>query len=181
MKIILIGYMGSGKTVVGKGLSKELDLPFYDLDQEIVRRQGLDIPSIFKEKGEIGFRKIELQVLGELLQSEESYVLSLGGGTPCYGNSMEMIKQTKDAHTIYLKASLETLLGRLWGEREFRPLIAHLDSQELLEDFLRKHLFERQFYYNQSDLVVEVNEKNVEGVVAQAKNLLNEHRAITRF
>ncbi len=171
--------MGSGKSVVGKGLSEELDLPFYDLDQEIVAREGLDIPSIFKEKGEIGFRKIEMQVLTELLERDESYVLSLGGGTPCYGNSMEVIKHTNDARSIYLKASLKTLLGRLWEEREFRPLIAHLDSQELLEDFLRKHLFERQFYYNQSDLVVEVNEKDVEEIIDQVKDLLHEHRAIS--
>lgn len=181
MKIILIGYMGSGKTVIGERLSRVINLPFYDLDQEITRRQGMDIPTIFEKKGEIAFRKIEMQVLGELLQSEESYVLSVGGGTPCYGNSMEMIKQTKDAHSIYLKTSLETLLIRLWEERDSRPLIAHLDSQELLEDFLRKHLFERQFYYNQSNLVVEVKEKDVEGVVAQVKNLLHEHGTITRL
>lgn len=171
--------MGSGKTVVGERLSKEISLPFRDLDQEIVQRQGMDIPSIFEKKGEINFRKTEIQVLKELLQSEESFVLSMGGGTPCYGNNMEIIKQTKDVRSIYLKASLETLLRRLWRERSSRPLIAHLASQELLEDFLRKHLFERQYYYNQSDLVVEVDDKEVHSIVTQVKDLLNEHGAVT--
>lgn len=173
--------MGSGKTVVGERLSMEINLPFRDLDHEIVRSQGMDIPSIFKKKGEISFRKTENQVLKKLLKSEESFVLSVGGGTPCYGNSMEIIKQTKDVRSIYLKASLETLLSRLWSERNSRPLITHLASLELLEDFLRKHLFERQYYYNQSDLVVEVDGKEVNSIVTEVKDLLNEHGAVTRL
>ena len=173
MKIILVGYMGSGKTAIGGLLSEKLGLPFLDLDHQISKRQGMTVPEIFERKGEIAFRKMEMETLEELLSEDRSYVLSLGGGTPCYGRNLELIKQAANARMIYLKASLETLTARLMKERMSRPLISHLESVELLEDFVRKHLFERAYYYNQSEIIVDVNSSSIVGIVTEIQDRLN--------
>ena len=156
--------MGSGKSTVGKLLQEELQIPFLDLDAEISKIENRSIQAIFEESGEIYFRKKETEVLNELLFSKESFILALGGGTPCYGKNLELLKDHPETRLIYLKTDLETLKKRLFEEREERPLITHLDSPELLEDFIRKHLFERAFYYNQSEIIVETNGRTPEDV-----------------
>src|SRR5690606_29853098 len=94
MKIILLGYMGSGKTGVGRLLAEKLKLPFLDLDHEIIRLEGRNIPEIFETSGEIYFRKKETDTLKLLLEKDhQNVVLSVGGGTPCYGNNMNLLKQ----------------------------------------------------------------------------------------
>ena len=150
MKILLLGYMGSGKSAVGEHLAKVLGVPFYDLDLEIEKETKKAISEIFKDKGEIFFRKTEHEVLLKLLESTDSYVLALGGGTPCYGNIMQLILERKDVASIFLRTSLKELTERLFPERSKRPLIAHIETKELLNDFVRKHIFERNFYYNQA-------------------------------
>jgi len=173
MKIILSGYMGSGKTAVGNELSKKTGLSFIDLDEEISRREGRDIPEIFKISGEIYFRKKEGEVLQELLETKEDFILSLGGGTPCYGKNLQLLQETAEAKMIYLKTSLDELTNRLFAERETRPLIAHLNSRELLEDFIRKHLFERTYYYNQSDQIISTDDKTPEEIAQEILEALN--------
>ncbi len=173
MKIILSGYMGSGKTAVGNALSGRCGLPFLDLDQEISRREGRDIPAIFQESGEIYFRNKESEVLLELLNSKEDYILSLGGGTPCYGKNLQLLQQDSEVKLIYLKTSLEELTERLFAEREKRPLIAHLDSRELLKDFIRKHLFERTYYYNQCDFTISTDGKSPDEIGEEILERLN--------
>jgi shikimate kinase len=166
MKLILIGYMGSGKSSVGKVLAGQLSVNFLDLDAEISAEENKSIPQIFSDHGEIYFRRKEAEVLKKLLEKEEGCVLSLGGGTPCYGKNMELIKAAPKATSIYLKTGLLQLTERLMVEKEHRPLIKDLDSSEALEDYIRKHLFERTFYYNQSDLIVSTDGKSVDEVVA---------------
>lgn len=173
MKIILSGYMGSGKTEVGRALSEKNGLPFLDLDEQISAREGKSISEIFETKGEIYFRKREAEVLKDLLQSQEDFILALGGGTPCYGNNMALLKDKEEVTVVYLKTSLQELLKRLSGEREQRPLINHLDSAELLEDFIRKHLFERTYYYNQSDLIISTDGKTSEVIAGELLEKLN--------
>lgn len=173
MKIILSGYMGSGKTAVGNELSKKTGHPFKDLDEEISRREGRDIPEIFKTSGEIYFRKKESEVLKELLNSEEDLILSLGGGTPCYGKNLQLLQENSEAILVYLKTGLDELTNRLFGEKDQRPLIAHLDSRELLEDFIRKHLFERTYYYSQSDQIISTDDKTPEGIAQEILEALN--------
>lgn len=173
MKIILIGYMASGKTAIGGLLSENLGIPFLDLDHQISEKQGMTISEIFQHKGEIAFRKMEMKTLKALLSEDKSYVLALGGGTPCYGRNLELLKQSPNTRVIYLRASLETLTGRLMKERMTRPLISHLESKELLEDFVRKHLFERAYYYNQSEIIVDVNSSNMAGIAAEIQRRLN--------
>ncbi|WP_029033313.1 shikimate kinase [Salinimicrobium terrae] len=173
MKLILAGYMGSGKTVVGKALATQLSLKFLDLDKEICAKENRTIPEIFTESGEIYFRRREAEVLKNLLEQEENFVLSLGGGTPCYGKNLQLIKNTSEATLIYLKTGLQQLMERLSNEKEDRPLIKELGTPEALEDFLRKHLFERTFYYNQSDLIVSTDSKSIEQVVQEIQSNLN--------
>ncbi|MGB2225803.1 MAG: shikimate kinase [Polaribacter sp.] len=157
MKIVLIGYMASGKSTIGKILAKELNLSFIDLDHYISDREQMSIPEIFTQKGEIYFRKIETKYLLEVLKKEQEFILSLGGGTPCYGNNMEIILNS-DAASVYLKASIPTITERIRTGKRKRPLVAHLSNEELPE-FIGKHLFERQFYYLQSNHSITVDGK----------------------
>ncbi len=165
MKIVLCGYMGSGKSQVGRLLASKLGLVFFDLDNQIEKNQQKSIKKIFSEKGEIFFRKKENEVLKELLNAPENFILSLGGGTPCYADNLEILKNNKEVRLIYLKVELNELTKRLFNEKEKRPLISDQESRESLNDFIRKHLFERQYYYLQSDIILDVSGLSIEETV----------------
>jgi shikimate kinase len=149
--------MGSGKTAVGEALSKVLNRPFYDLDQLIESQENMTIERIFNQKGEIFFRKREAEILRSFLATETPFVLSLGGGTPCYAGNMDYLLDFPELRTIYLKTSLATIVQRLWEARATRPLIAHLDKIEQLEDFVRKHLFERGPVYLRAHWLIDAD------------------------
>ena len=157
MKIFLNGYMGSGKSLIGKMLSDSMGYPYVDMDDQIEIMEGTSIHEIFQKKGELYFRKLENDVLKDILASNSDMIISLGGGTPCYGNNFELIKADPENITMYLKASVEQLTQRLFLEKVHRPVISHLDTKEQLEEFIRKHLFERAYYYNQSKIIVDVD------------------------
>lgn len=161
MKIVLIGYMGSGKSAVGKKLAAALGFPFKDMDAEIEKREGVSISNIFSKKGEIYFRKVENAVLKKILSQTGNLVLSTGGGTPCYADSMSFIAERENVVAVYLKTPLDVLCTRLFHEKSKRPLIAHLKSEEELNDFIRKHLFERAFYYNQATVIIDTGSENI--------------------
>ena len=110
VRIIIVGFMGSGKTTVGKALSKELGIPFYDLDWYIESRMHKTVPQIFTERGEDGFRLVEHNMLHEVAEFED-VILSCGGGTPCFFNNMDYLNE--QGITVYLKASPEVLYGHL--------------------------------------------------------------------
>lgn len=167
MNIVLIGYMGSGKSAVGSSLAKILGVKFLDLDAEIEKEVGMTIPNIFDKKCEIYFRKKEKAILFDLLKQHNKSVIATGGGTPCYGTIMQELAEKTNVSTIYLKASLDTLTKRLAPEKENRPLIAHLETEVELNDFIRKHLFERNFYYFQSENSVVVDNKTIQTIVEE--------------
>lgn len=173
MKFILAGYMGSGKSAVGKALATHLSVKFRDLDNEICVEENKTVPEIFSTFGEIYFRKREGEVLKKLLEQEDSYVLALGGGTPCYGKNLQLIKDAPETTLIYLKTGLLQLKERLTQEMGTRPLIRDLRTPEALEDFIRKHLFERTFYYNQSDLIISTDDKSIGEVMTAIVQELN--------
>ena len=160
MKIVLIGYMASGKSSVGKKLSKILKLPFYDLDDYIAEKENLSIPNIFKIKGEVYFRKIETTFLGDLLHSTDDFILAVGGGTPCYGSNMKLIN--KYSKSIYLKSSFKNTYNKLSKPKvkNKRPLIATI-ANENLEEFIAKHLFERSPFYEQAQHSISIDGKTV--------------------
>ena len=159
MAILLIGYMGSGKSTIAKELAKLLNFNCIDLDEYIEMKENQSISELFRSKGEIYFRKIESQCLKEVVQLEH-VVISLGGGTPCYGNNMEMIKSSPNSKSVYLKASLACLTDRLYEEKSKRPLISHINTKREITEFIGKHLFERSYFYNQADCVITVDNKS---------------------
>ena len=167
MKILLLGYMGSGKSFIGKQLAARIDQKFIDFDAEIEKRENATISGIFQKKGEIYFRKLERKVLEEILSEEFSAVISLGGGTPCYGNNMDLIINSENTTPFYLKLDIQTLTERLEAEKEHRPMISHLENREKLEEYIRKHLFERGFYYNQSEKVIDCSGKSSETIISE--------------
>ncbi|QFZ55643.1 shikimate kinase [Oceanihabitans sp. IOP_32] len=170
MIIILMGYMASGKSTYGKILSNKLNYSFIDLDDYIEEKESLSVSRIFKTKGEIYFRKKETEYLNALLKNETNLILSLGGGTPCYGNNMDAILKAENVVSVYLKASIKTLINNLKDEKSQRPLIADIKTDELLAEFIGKHLFERAYFYNQADKIVDTDNKSVEDII---KDLLS--------
>src|ERR1700742_364248 len=156
MKIFLIGFMGSGKTHWGRQLSAKLQLPFYDLDTVIVEKEKQSVAEIFARQGEEYFRYQERDLLEEITGEEESFILSCGGGTPCFFNNIEFMK--KSGKVIWLNTSIDVLKERLLKERVSRPLIREIDDVELKRYIIRK-LSERRMYYQQADVMV--NEENI--------------------
>jgi shikimate kinase len=154
--------MGSGKSHVSKILSEKLNFKLIDLDKEISRRHKLTIPEIFEKKGEIYFRKLERETLEEILATQENIILSLGGGTPVYYNNMEIINH--NSKSVFLKASVASLTERLSKQKEKRPLIANI-SDENLPEFIAKHLFERNEYYNKAQFSVNTDSRDPENIV----------------
>lgn len=164
MRVILLGYMGSGKSTVGKKLAKTLHYEFIDLDEYIVKKEGTSINEIFKNKGEIYFRKLEHNTLKEILIQNTNFVLALGGGTPCYGNNNQLINEL--SFSIYLKASIQELYSRLVKEKDDRPLIKNIEDDDLKE-FIAKHLFERSEYYEKAKQIVSTDKKKTVQVVEE--------------
>ena len=162
-KIILLGYMGCGKSTIGNELAERIHIPFVDLDKKIEEKENLSISSIFEKHGEIYFRKLEHQVFTELLNSPEILIIGLGGGTPCYANNHELLKE-EGVISIYLRASIDTLFDRLSPNKSKRPLIANKNDSEMKE-FIAMHLFERSFYYNHAQYKVTVDSKSIDSVV----------------
>ena len=128
-RIILIGYMGAGKTTIGKALSKELGIIFYDLDWYIESRMRKSVSEIFAERGEEGFRKIEYNMLHEVAEFE-NVIISCGGGTPCFFDNMDYLNQ--QGQVVYLKASPEVLYKHLQMAKVERPLLKGKSSEELI-------------------------------------------------
>lgn len=172
MNIILLGYMGCGKSSIGRDLAFKLEMKCLDLDDYIETQEKKSINQIFEDKGEIYFRKKENQYLKEVLDTQINTIISLGGGTPCFAGNIELIKNTKNTKSVYLKTSLEELVKRLFLEKEKRPLIAHTASKDDLKDFIRKHLFERSFYYNQAEYVISTDDKTVEEIATEVQSTL---------
>lgn len=151
MTISLMGYMGSGKTLVSKELNILNNFKIFDLDTEISKQNNRSITEIFKEKGEIFFRKTEKEVLEKILSSEKNIILSLGGGTPCYYNNIDSINEK--TISVFLKTNVKTLAQRLSSEKDKRPLIQNISNEDLPE-FIAKHLFERNPFYNQAKITI---------------------------
>jgi shikimate kinase len=152
MKIFLIGFMGSGKTHWGRLLSEKLNIPFFDLDEQIVQHEGKSVLELFNEKGEEHFRLLEKDLLYIIAGSHASFVMACGGGTPCYYNNIEYMKQ--EGTVVWINAPLEILFERLVKEKDKRPLIRNL-SDEQLKSFIYKKYAGRKLYYEQADVAVD--------------------------
>ena len=172
MKIILLGYMGSGKTTIGIQLAKKLFLNFTDLDEFIEEKEQKSIKEIFEQKGEIYFRKIEHKYLKQFIKENESFVLSLGGGTPCYAGNLDLILHDKNNLSFYLRGSISTLFKRLSENKFKRPLINDLCDNQLTE-YIAKHLFERSIFYDKATYKISIDDKEVQEIVTEIRILLH--------
>lgn len=152
--IYLIGYMGCGKTVVGKRLSEVLDKSFCDTDQLICRRTGLSVNEIFNQCGEGEFRRLESAVIAECAQNENQ-VISTGGGAVSVGQNLEIMLRT--GLVIYLQLPADELVKRLLGEQEKRPLIRDKNPEEL-KTFVKKHLQQRAPDYEKAHLIFDATQ-----------------------
>lgn len=170
VKIVLLGYMGSGKSTVGRIVANHLNIKFLDLDTYIEEVEAMPIASIFETKGEIYFRKKEIEYLNKIFSNEGNFVLSLGGGTPCFGTNMALINE-KTANSFYLNVGINELAGRLLVEKSHRPMISHLQDEELIE-FIGKHLFERSYFYNQAHQKVKSNQNTPTEIAEMIVNKL---------
>ena len=153
IRIIIIGYMGAGKTTVGRALSRELGIPFYDLDWYIESRMRKTVKQLFDERGEEGFRRIERNMLHEVAEFE-NVIVSCGGGTPCFFDNMDYMNQ--QGQTVYLQASPEVLYGHLLMGKSVRPLLLGKTREELLV-FIKEQLKQREPYYSQARHILNVD------------------------
>ncbi len=169
-RIILVGYMGAGKTTIGRQLAMALNLQFYDLDWYIEMRYHKRVPEIFATSGEEGFRDLERRMLHETAEFED-VVLSCGGGTPCFFDNMDYMNSL--AETVYLKATPETLAAHLRMGKTERPLIKGKTPDELLQ-YIRESLAEREPHYAKAKHTLDVNLLNNHEEISTTVRLLRQ-------
>ncbi len=165
-KIILIGYMGSGKTTLGKKISELLSIPFIDSDFEIEKITKNSISELFEKIGESSFRNLETEFI-EKLDFNSHFVLSTGGGMPCFNDNMEFLN--KLGFTIYLKNSSDVLAERLFLEGEKRPLILGKSKAELIK-YIDDTISIREKYYSKSRVILSPENQNIESILIELKN-----------
>ena len=152
IRIILIGYMGAGKTTIGKTLAKQLGVPFYDLDWYIETRMRKKVKQIFDERGEEGFRIIEKNMLHEAAEFE-NVVIACGGGTPCFFDNMEYMVGQGDV--VYLRGTPDVLFRHLKMGKGVRPLLLGKSDEELLE-YIKENVKKREEFYTKANHIIDI-------------------------
>ena len=150
MLVYLVGFMGCGKSKLGKQLAKKLNHQFIDFDELIEEQSGKKISDIFKDDGQQAFRNIETEILKSIAECKET-VVSTGGGTPCFFNNMQLMNET--GITVYIRMTAGGLFHRLAESKTNRPLIAGLTDLKLL-DYIIDTLGEREHFYMKAQHVV---------------------------
>ena len=158
MKVFLIGFMGSGKTTIGKKLANYLKYEFIDLDKLIESKAGMSIVDYFEIHGEPLFRELEREIL-QKTEFPENAIIATGGGAPCFGDNMEWMN--KNGLVTYLSLSPKALASRLEHSKTDRPLIRHLNGEELI-DYISIKLKDREVFYNQAKNVVSASDLTAE-------------------
>lgn len=148
IRIFLIGYMGAGKTTLGKALARRMELSYIDTDHFIENRYRKKVSEIFASEGEEQFRDIEHRVLLEISEFE-NVIVSTGGGLPCFNNNMTIMNKT--GTTIYLDVSVEELAARLEVSKNVRPVLKNRSGSELVV-FIKENLDRRRSFYEQAEI-----------------------------
>jgi shikimate kinase len=171
MRVFIIGYMGSGKTTVGKALAEALGIPWTDLDEEFETRYRVSIPDFFGKYGEAAFRRIESSLLGELCLLPEA-VISTGGGTPCFNGNAD--RMNASGLTLYLEATPELILKRLKTGFRKRPVFEKMKEGNTLEN-IRSHLGERRSFYEQSAISTDATSPDIAALKEQIIRYFRTH------
>ena len=166
MRIFLIGMPGSGKSTIARYLSEALGMPIYDLDKLIEAKAGKTIPMIFDQVGEEGFRQLEQEALGRLIDEHEQGIIATGGGAPCFFDNLDRMKRA--GKTVYLEAPLATLIARTSRSAK-RPLL-----KESPADKVTKLLDQREAIYRQADIVFSTQGRDSLEVARDLAELLAE-------
>lgn len=162
MRIILIGFMGVGKTVVGKSLAKNLNIKFIDMDNEIEKRENKAISEIFKESGEAYFRKLENDLLKELVK-KDNIIISTGGGIITKQENIDILK--KERQVVFLDANVGTIQKNVSKEIDKRPLLKQSQNiAETIDNLLKKRINKYNDTYN---IKIDINDKNINQVVSE--------------
>jgi shikimate kinase len=157
MRIYLIGYMGSGKSTLGRKLSDALGIPRIDMDEEIESRYKICIPDFFRKYGEEAFRDVEHKILKEI-SSLPDVVVSTGGGTPCFHGNIDLMNI--GGLTIYLSASPELILSRIESLAWKRPLFQQMNGDNSLQK-ITIHLKSREKYYQQATYTIDAANSDI--------------------
>ncbi|WP_085537556.1 shikimate kinase [Massilibacteroides vaginae] len=172
-RIFLIGYMGAGKTTVGKQLASRMGLSFVDLDLHIEARYHKSVRELFAERGEDAFREIERKMLHEVAEFE-NVLVSTGGGSPCFFDNMEFMNRS--GQTVYLKVSVQELTKRLETCRQTRPVLKDRSGESLFR-FIDENIQKREPYYNQASVVFDaenmLTESDVQTITVALERILN--------
>ena len=165
LKVVLVGLPGSGKSTFGVQLARQLDLPFYDLDHLIESAYQMKISEIFSHFGEGKFREWETETLKEILAKSESYVLSSGGGCPCFNDNMDLINE--QATSVYLDVPLEEISARLRASKaNVRPMFKDMDQGEITLK-LKSLLADRDYFYSQAKIKLSGEDFSTELLVSE--------------
>jgi len=167
-RVFLIGFMGAGKTSIGKELSAKMKCSFVDLDLFIERRYHKTVRQIFEEKGEDAFREIECKALREVAEFED-VVISTGGGTPCFHQNMMFMN--KQGTTVYLKVSNEELVRRINLNKNTRPLLKDFSNDRLIR-FVEETIAKRTAFYEQAQIIFTVEMQDIAMVASSLLKLL---------
>ncbi len=151
MKIFLIGFMGSGKTTLGRKLAARMNYEFIDLDHKLEQQVELSIAEYFTLFGEDSFRKLESEVLRKTIYPENA-IISTGGGLPCFFDNMDWMKA--NGKVVYLNLSPKTLADRLEAGKEERPLLQDKHGEALVV-FIEQKLGEREKFYSQANIIAD--------------------------
>lgn len=150
--IFLVGYMGCGKSTLGRRLARRLGVPFIDTDARVEEREGASVSDLFRYEGEQRFREIEREVLDAAIAGNDSAVISTGGGLPVWGDNMARMNAA--GCTVYLRRSAENIACRLspYGRRK-RPRLQGLNDEELVA-FMTRDMASREPFYSRAKLIL---------------------------
>ena len=178
MKIFIIGYMAAGKTTFGRALAEKTGQPFIDLDDYIVEFSGKNIPEIFEERGEEGFRVLEKELLKKAIEENQDCIIACGGGTPCHFDNMDYLND--NGITVFLEASTPILISRLQQENTERPLMAGKTDDEIREKVL-KQLCERLPDYMKAKLKWHGDDlEDAASIAANVENFVSSYPSLFR-
>ena len=166
MRIFLVGYMGSGKSTIGSALADALGIQWIDLDDEFESRYKITIADFFAKYGEETFRDLEHKLLTEIIERTD-IVVSTGGGTPCYFDTMKLMNQT--GLTVYLSATPELLISRIENSARKRPVFQQMKGENFAENLIR-HLESREPFYKQATFTIDAANPDIERTKALIRN-----------